>query len=95
MEFDSTHKVIPETMNVTQARAFIDFLEYESSRHYRDILEYEDVVEERRSQLTYDTESQVYIDAFRRFCESAVERHNEDIGLVEKLIPEVKEMHHL
>ena len=37
MKFDAEHKVIVETMNETEARAFIKFLRSEIAQHKEDI----------------------------------------------------------
>jgi hypothetical protein len=39
VKFDRNHKVIPETMNEYEARAFLYFLDSEIKRHQKDIWE--------------------------------------------------------
>ena len=46
MEFDETNKVIIETMNKEQAIVFVLFLRSEISRHYMDIENAEDLIQE-------------------------------------------------
>ena len=46
MKFDETNKVIIETMNREEARAFIKFLQSEIARHQMDIDNARDLIEE-------------------------------------------------
>jgi hypothetical protein len=89
MEFNAEHKVIPETMSVTEARAFISFLESERDRHLEDIITSDKLIENLQ-ELGGDAETVLFRDAFCKFHESARERHLMDIEDIDVLIVKVK-----
>jgi len=88
MKFDpKTHKVIIETLNKTEAKAYVTFLAGEEVRHHMNIYECADCIEKHRR--GGDTE---FDRASIQFWQSAVSRHLDDISDIKALIEKVREL---
>ena len=93
MEFNPvTNKVIIGTMNTTQARAFIAFLDDEAHRHSRDQAECFEIMAVAHDRFGHDTESEMLTEAYCIFYTTEVENHQKDIDAILGLIRQVKEM---
>lgn len=78
MKFDAHHKVIPGTLNKDEACSYITFLEIERRRHERNIWQARWLCGEWL--------------ALKEFWESAILRHQEDIGEIDKLLGQIRGM---
>jgi hypothetical protein len=78
MEWGKDHKVIPQTLNQTEAHAFVDFMDIEWSRHQREM-------EWLNSEKKNCDMSNPYQRAFSLFLTSALERHQEDLDSIRPL----------
>ena len=84
MKFDDGHKVIFETLDKEEARAFKYFLEAEADRHAYGV---SDIVGDEliRSPTTK------YDKALNRFWRSEVKRHNKDTIEIDELLKRIKD----
>ena len=80
MDFDKEHKVIIETMNKAEAKAFLGFLDEEKMRHVEALAQAMDRVED----IEYDIACQI-------FWETASQRHQGDIDDIAKVTAQVLE----
>lgn len=82
MKFDEQNKVLIDTLNPTEARAYISFLLEEQGRH---IFCLNDAGERARVESTNE-----YRKALGKFWKSAVARHQDDIRDIKALIEKVR-----
>jgi hypothetical protein len=94
VEFDEEYKVRVETLNATEAQAFLAFLGEERDRHIECIRDAEDN-EIVMDGYGMDEEQQQFQLAYNEFYRSAKERHVSDVMGIDKLVREVKDRFHL
>jgi len=92
MEFNPNHKVKIETMNTTEARAFLAFLNDEKTRHITNQDECEHVIQNAEDRFPHDTEGEIMVDTYREFYHTAIIRHQGDVDDIEILLRQVKDM---
>ena len=91
MEFNQENKVKIDTLNTTEARAFLAFLECERKRHRIELNLCDLAIRNCQEVVLHDTEGEIFRNASRQFYESAKNRHQEDIDDIDNLVMRVKE----
>ena len=84
MWFDKENKVIIETLNKVEAKAFIDFLQEEEERHI-------DCVYDALGKVREESNNE-YWGARNKFWESEIARHKDDVSDIKALIEKVREL---
>ena len=95
MQFGSDNKVILETLNATEARAYLSFLSNERERHKVEIAFCESAIRYAMSRFGHDTEGEILATSYGEFYKSAIKRHQEDIDDTDVLVRKVKERFNL
>ena len=93
MQLGSNNKVILETLNTTEARAYLNYLSFKIDQHYRDNAEIEDVVADMGER--HDTEGTIMKESWQKLALSDKEEHQGHIEADEALIKKVKERFNL
>jgi len=87
MRFNKNHKVILDTLNKIEAKAFVAFLAGEKVRHQMNIYECGDYIEKHRRKGNTEFDR-----ASIQFWQSEVLRHQDDISGIDALIIKVREL---
>ena len=88
MKFDDNDMVIVDSLNASEATAYISFLYVERARHKVE-------AEETKKVQFYPIASNDFVIAWRELWKSAERRHLRDIEMIDLKLKEVRERFHL